>query len=60
MEADRQFHEKYRMGHMNFFDQVYDFDIVHNETINCSHCVFYDQNALIEDLLHPNGMQNFV
>lgn len=60
MEADRQFHEKYRIGQMETFPEIYKNDIQFYETTNCSHCVFHNQNMLIEDLLHPNGMQNFV
>lgn len=59
-EAERSFHSKYRWAKMEEFEQVYKDEMKSCPINNCSHCVFYQQNKTIIDLLNPNGMEDFV
>ena len=59
-EADKHFHEKYRWTkwedlHKKYYEQMLPFS-----SEKCHHCVFKTQNDLIEGLINPNGMENFI
>jgi organic radical activating enzyme len=58
--ADRQFHQKYRWCSVEELPKKYDKLIECYVPTGCDHCVFTRQNNLIDDILHPNDMVNFV
>ncbi len=58
--ADRTFHEKYRICKMEDFYEVTQQELRGLSTENCTHCVFYQQNSMISDLLNPDEMVNFI
>jgi MoaA/NifB/PqqE/SkfB family radical SAM enzyme len=59
-DAERQFHDKYRWVKLEDLPSVYGKPMVSFPTGNCNHCVFYDQNAMVDEIMHPNGMENFI
>ena len=58
--ADRQFHDKYRVCKMEDAYMSYEGPIIAHSAENCTHCVFCEQNQLIESILEPTGMESFV
>lgn len=59
-EADRQFHEKYRWFPIEDFRKVYEQPMKSFTTEHCSHCVFSNQNDMVEGLLFPDNMKDFI
>ena len=60
-EADRQFHDKYRWVHMSDAPEVlYAQEMSNVSSDDCSHCVFASQNNLIDSIIHPGDMGNFI
>ena len=57
--ADGRFHEKYRWVRMEDLQDKYEEEMESFSPDNCNHCVFKQQNDLIEMILHP-VMENFV
>lgn len=60
LDAEKQFHEKYRWVHIEDLPRLYDGKALPLHTGNCSHCVFRAQNDMVDDLAHPNGMEDFI
>lgn len=60
LDAEAQFHENYRWCHMNDLPEKYLTPMVPFDPINCNHCVFKNQNDLIENLKNPDGMEDFI
>lgn len=58
--AERSFHKKYRWVRMEELAAMYRHDIRSFPTNNCDHCVFSDQNAMVEDIVNPGKMVNFI
>ena len=58
--ANRYFNEKYRWYGMDDFPKIYDSSMKSFPTKNCTHCVFAGQNDLIDSLMNPNGMEDFI
>lgn len=59
-DAERSFHDKYRWVKMAELPSVYRRNIRPNPTENCNHCVFSEQNAMVDNLLDPSGMEDFI
>lgn len=59
-EAERTFHNKYRICKMEDFYKESQQELRGLSTENCTHCVFYPQNEMIQDLLKPDIMSNFI
>jgi len=59
-DAERQFHSKYRWVKLEDLPNIYLKKMVSLPTVHCNHCVFYRQNAMIEDIMHPDGMEKFI
>lgn len=59
-DAERRFHEKYRWVKMEDLPKVYEKKMESFPTLNCNHCVFSAQNEIIEDILKPSGMEDFL
>jgi len=57
-DADRQFHEKYRMVHMNMLPDFYKMPMKSFCNDSCSHCVFTAQNNILADLVHNDSPHN--
>lgn len=57
--AEGKFHERYRWTKMEDLDDEYARRMISFPTDNCDHCVFKQQNDLIERILNPE-MGNFV
>ncbi|MCK5609735.1 radical SAM protein [Candidatus Pacearchaeota archaeon] len=58
-DADGKFNDQYRWTRMEDLQDKYEEEIDPFPTDNCNHCVFKEQNDLIERILHPE-MENFV
>jgi MoaA/NifB/PqqE/SkfB family radical SAM enzyme len=57
--ADRHFHSRFRWCRIEEWAYMYQ----KIEPFNpewCDHCVFCNQNNIVDDLLHPNGMEDFI
>ncbi len=50
-DAEKKFHEKYRMVHMSQLADLYDMPIASFNNESCHHCVFTAQNRVLDDLL---------
>jgi len=59
-EAGRSFHVKYRWVKMEEFPAKYQHDVQPFPSHNCNHCVFENQNLMVENLLNPFGMEDFI
>jgi len=59
-DAERSFHERYRWKHMDEFPEYFSGRMVPFSTTNCSHCVFGDQNSIIDMLMCGSKMRNFL
>ena len=59
-DSEGQFHEKYKWSHMDDFIDCYRKKMVPFDTNHCNHCVFAGQNEIIDSLLCPSGMSNFI
>ena len=60
LDADKQFHEKYRWCKIEELKAKYSSSMVPFDPKDCSHCVFKSQNDLIESIINPSGMEDFV
>lgn len=60
LNADRKFHEKYRWVRMEDLRIIYYRKAVPMSSDNCDHCVFRTQNDIVDGLVNPNGMENFI
>lgn len=58
--ADRSFHKKFRMVHMDEFADLYDKEIIPFDTQHCDKCVFFKQNDICSKTRNPNEMVNFI
>lgn len=58
--ADKQFHWKYRWCSIDMLPKKYDFPIIPFGTESCNHCVFKGQNNLVDSILNPTTMSDFV
>lgn len=58
--ADLSFHEKFRWCRMEDLIEMYTGKMESFNTINCNHCVFKAQNDVIESVMNPDGMEDFV
>jgi len=58
--ADGKFHEKYRWYRMEDVEAMYQNKMVSFPTDSCDKCVFTGQNEMVDDLIHPNKMVNFI
>lgn len=58
--SDGTFHERYRLDHMIDFPVVYNNAVAAILTNNCDRCVFTNQNNLVDSIMNPNGMENFI
>jgi len=45
---------------MKDFHKIYEKEVKPFNTKNCDHCVFYNQNKILHDLINPNGMEDFI
>lgn len=58
--SDCTFHEKFRWCNMEDLYFKYMEKAIPVKTDWCSHCVFGEQNQLMESIFNPTGMKNFV
>jgi len=58
--AERSFHEKYRWCSMDELGDKYNMPMKPFSPKGCTHCVFTDQNKMVEDIMKPNPMTNFI
>jgi MoaA/NifB/PqqE/SkfB family radical SAM enzyme len=58
--ADYKFHENYRWCKMSDLPMMYERHMKPFNPKECNHCVFKRQNDLIEHLLNPDGMEDFI
>lgn len=54
------FHHRYRWIHMSDLLSKYKKEMVSFNTVSCNRCVFTEQNVLIDSIIHPSGMENFI
>ncbi len=59
-DAERSFHDKYRWCHVSEFKSIYKKEIIPYIPDSCHHCVFTKQNNLVDSIIHPNEMKNFI
>ena len=59
-DAERSFHNKYRWCHISELKNVYNKPIIPYIPDNCNKCVFTKQNNLVDSIIHPNKMENFI
>jgi len=59
-DSERQFHDKYRWYHMNDVEEFYSQEMSNFDPSSCSHCVFTSQNNMVDSLIHPSNMRNFI
>ncbi len=57
--AEGKFHERYRWTRMEDLHEEYERRMIPFPTGDCNHCVFKQQNDLVESILRPE-MENFV
>lgn len=58
--SDYTFHKKFRWVRMDDLADQYKKRSVPLSVTSCDHCVFKDQNDIVESLINPDGMENFV
>lgn len=58
--SDYTFHKKFRWCRIEDLPRMYDKQIYPFKTKHCDHCVFKQQNDLVESLVTPTGMENFI
>lgn len=63
-DSENHFNEKYRVGKIEALVDNYliqsDFPPEPFDSSSCSHCVFYKQNQLVNSLMNPSNMKDFV
>ena len=60
LDADKQFHKKYRWVRMEDYPDLVRKKVNPVSTENCNHCVFRAQNDMIDGILYPDGMEDFI
>lgn len=58
-DSDKSFHSKYHWVRMEDLADMYRYPIKGRDW-NCTHCVFRPQNDIVESLINPTGMEDFV
>lgn len=58
--ADRSFHKKFRMVHMDKFKELYEKEVIPFDNQHCDRCVFFKQNDICSEIRNPNEMVNFI
>lgn len=58
--ADVQFHDRFRWCAMEELLKKYDLPMESFNNIECNKCVFKQQNDIIESILNPNNMEEFI
>ncbi len=63
-DSDGHFHERYRIGKL---EEIVDRYLIRTiwkskpfDSKHCNHCVFCSQNELIDSLMIPSGMEDFI
>ena len=59
-DADRKFSDQYRWCRIEELPDVYKKEMIPFDPVNCNHCVFKSQNDLIDSIINPDGMEDFV
>jgi hypothetical protein len=59
-DADYKFHENYRWCRMEELSKKYSEKMAPFNPERCNHCVFSGQNEIIESLINPDGMEDFL
>jgi len=59
-DSGRSFHSKYRWCTMTQLPDIYEEEMVPFNPKNCDHCVFKPQNEIVDSIINPNGMEDFV
>lgn len=59
-DAEKSFHNKYRWCHISELKNVYNRQIVPYIPEHCDKCVFTNQNNLVDSIINPNSMVNFI
>jgi MoaA/NifB/PqqE/SkfB family radical SAM enzyme len=58
--AERKFHEKFRWCRMEELERKYFLALSPFPTDNCTHCVFSEQNQLIQDIIYAGECKDFI
>jgi MoaA/NifB/PqqE/SkfB family radical SAM enzyme len=58
-DSDKSFHSKYQWIRMEDITQLYTSSML-GSNWGCTHCVFRPQNDLVDSLLNPKGMEDFL
>ncbi len=58
--SDYTFHKRYRWCKMEELAEKYDKQAIPLKVKYCDHCVFKKQNDLVEEIVNPSEMRNFV
>ena len=58
-DSDKTFHSKYKWVKMEELPRLY-LSSMKGGDWDCTHCVFRPQNDIIESLLNPTGMEDFI
>ncbi len=59
-DSDKSFHHKYQWKTISQLVRSYEFSAVPYDPKDCDHCVFKSQNDIVDSIIHPSGMENFV
>ena len=59
-DAGRKFHESYKWCDIETLVSKYKEKIVPFNPVNCNHCVFSAQNNMLDSILNPTGMEDFI
>lgn len=59
-DSDATFHEKYRWVHSDSLSLKYITQMQSIPNESCTHCVFNSQNNMVDSLINPSGMENFI
>ena len=60
IDAERKFHEKYRWIKIENMEDLYKGKMVGFSNESCLHCVFKTQNEIVDSLINPKGMEDFI
>lgn len=58
-DSDRQFHSKYRWVDIDHIKELYDNKMTPFDA-SCDHCVFAEQNRLVDSIINKTGMETFI
>jgi len=60
--SNKTFHERYRWVQMDKLYKMYTQNITNNyfDSSNCNHCVFKDQNDMVNEIINSSAMRNFI